>query len=409
MRKSFVLERGAEPFPGYRLRRLLGRGSFGQVWEAQTAPNHSVAIKFLPCANSRKAIQESRSNLTVRQLRHPHLIHIDNVWCCPGYLAVAMELADGTLQDLADIYQGETGVPIPTDHLCPLLAQAADALDFLNTRQHYLDGRTVALRHCDVKPSNLLVVGETVKLSDFSLTTVAVSGDIAHRWSGTPAYAAPEVFQGRLSDRTDQYALALTFCQLRSGRLPFDSDPAVFTRDYVRPGPDLTMLDPRERPVIARALAPAPIDRWRSCAEMIGQLQGPATNPAAASTKPATDRRRTKRDRCPLSAFWRPLGQEGQGREKARIQDISEQGIGLISGRSFPHGAILVVEARRKAEGFSRPVYVRVVRAAPRPEGDWLVGCTFARPLQEDEITTLLSLSRMHPSGAGPQVTLSVQ
>lgn len=72
MRKSFVLEQGAEPFPGYRLRRLLGRGSFGQVWEAQTSESQSVAIKFLPCANSRKAVQESRSNLTVRQLRHPH-------------------------------------------------------------------------------------------------------------------------------------------------------------------------------------------------------------------------------------------------------------------------------------------------------------------------------------------------
>ena len=409
MRKSFVLEQGAEPFPGYRLRRLLGRGSFGQVWEAQTSEGHAVAIKFLPCANSRKAVQESRSNLTVRQLRHPNLIHIDNVWCCPGYLAVAMELADGTLEDLADVYQDETGAPIPTEHLCPLLAQAADALDFLNARQHHLDGGLVALRHCDVKPSNLLVIGDTVKLSDFSLTTVAVSGDIPHRWSGTPAYAAPEVFQGRLSDRADQYSLALTFCQLRTGRLPFPSDPAVFTRDYVRPEPELTMLSLRERPVIARALAPAPIDRWRSCAEMIAQLQGPGNNPAAASTKPAPDRRRAKRDRCPLSVLWRTLGQQGQGRERARIQDISEHGIGLITGRSFPHGAILVVEARKKAAGFSRPVYVRVVRAAPRPEGDWLVGCTFARPLQEDEITTLLSLSRTRPSGAGPQVTLSVQ
>lgn len=168
------------------------------------------------------------------------------------------------------------------------------------------------------------------------------------------------------------------------------------------------MLSPRERPVIARALTHAPIDRWPSCAEMIRQLQGTVDDTAAAAT-PATERRRAKRDRCPLSAFWRPLGQEGQGREKARIQDISEQGIGLISGRSFPHGAILVVEARKKAEGFSRPVYVRVVRAAPRPEGDWLVGCTFARPLQEGEIATLLSLSQTYPAGAGPQVTLSVQ
>src|SRR5947209_16690599 len=52
--------------------------------------------------------------------------------------------------------------------------------------------------------------------------------------SGTPDYAAPEVFRSRLSNRTDQYALAITYCQLRGGRLPFPDTPSTLLRSEER-------------------------------------------------------------------------------------------------------------------------------------------------------------------------------
>ena len=167
--------------------------------------------------------------------------------------------------------------------MCFYLSQAAAALDFLNTRQHHLNGQRVAVRHCDVKPSNLLVVGKTVKLADFSLAAQTTSPTGYHQRVGTLSYAPPEIFQGWLSDKSDQYALAVTYCQLRTGRIPFGNIPSGFKRHYVRPTPDLTGLTPAELPIVTRGLNSVPQGRWGSCVEMMERL----TKCFAAASVPA--------------------------------------------------------------------------------------------------------------------------
>jgi serine/threonine protein kinase len=272
-----TLDVGSEPLPGYRLAQFVGRGSWGEVWKADKTNGQSIALKFLKCESTQAAAMEIRALQAIRHLHHPNLIRIEQVWCHLGYLIIGMELAEGSLLDLLDVYRAEFNLPIVAEHVCHYLGQIAGALDFLNTRQHRVDGRCVAIRHCDVKPSNLLLFGETAKLADFSVSTQSTSAFWYHRRVGTMDYIAPEVFQGRLSDRTDQYALAVTYCHLSGGRLPFSDSPATFARDYVRPAPDLEMLAPAERPVIARALAPVPQDRWPNCVELMGALSRAVT------------------------------------------------------------------------------------------------------------------------------------
>jgi serine/threonine protein kinase len=278
--QAVPLQEGLEPFPGYRLTGFLGRGGWGEVWKATRPDGPPLALKFLPCNSQLAAAQEIRGLQSIRQLRHRHLIHIDQVWCYAGYIVIAMELAEGSLLDLLGVYIGEFGTGIIADHLCHFLAQAAAALDFLNARQHNLNGQRVAVRHCDVKPSNVLLVGGVVKLTDFSLATQTTASMWHHRKLGTLDYAAPEVFHGWLSDRTDQYALAVTYCHLRSGKLPFNDTPSRFRSDYVRSAPDLTELMPEERTVILRSLNPVPQDRWPSCTELINRLEQ-SLSPAA--------------------------------------------------------------------------------------------------------------------------------
>jgi serine/threonine protein kinase len=204
---------------------------------------------------------------------HSHLIRIERVWCAGGFLVIAMELADGNLADLLDVYFTEFDTPLPSAHLLPLLAQAANALDFLNNRRHLIHGEWVTVQHCDVTVRNLLVFGKTVKLSDFGLTTTLSGRQKVHHRSGTPAYAAPEVFQGYLTNRTDQYALAVCYCLLRGGQFPFADTPPDFRSDYARPAPNLDMLAPAERPAVARALALVPEDRWPSCGDLVAALE----------------------------------------------------------------------------------------------------------------------------------------
>src|SRR5271165_448872 len=99
--------------PGYRLRRLRGRGGYGQVWEAENDAGSLVALKFMRCTRDQGAAQELRSVQVVKELSHPHLIRIDKVWCAADYLVVSMELADGSLGDLLEIYRADFGAPLP--------------------------------------------------------------------------------------------------------------------------------------------------------------------------------------------------------------------------------------------------------------------------------------------------------
>jgi serine/threonine-protein kinase len=268
------LSYGEEVCQGYRLRQLRGKGSFGSVWEAEAAQGPPVAFKFLPCDDFVMTRQEMRAIARLSQLRHPHLVPIDRVWCYEHFVVAAMPLADGSLLDCLEAYQSEFSTPIPREEVCKYLMQAAQAIDYMNTHNHVLDGRRVGFQHCDIKPSNLLLFEETVKVADFGLATPTGSPLMTYRRAGTPDYVAPEVTQGRLSDWTDQYSLAVTYCHLRGGRLPFPPCATLTgtTRPGGRPAPDLSMLADAERPIIARGLSVVPQERWSGCREMMAEL-----------------------------------------------------------------------------------------------------------------------------------------
>jgi serine/threonine protein kinase, bacterial len=272
MSHAGLLAPGVAPFPDYCLLAPIGKGGWGEVWKARDSRGNFVALKFIPCDSRLSAAHEVRALQTIKHLSHRGITRIDQVWCWSGYIVIAMELAEGSMLDLLDQYCTDYGTCIIPEHLCQFLTQAAEAVDFLNERQHLVDGQRFAVRHCDIKPSNLLVFEEQIKLADFSLA-VMVAGPMLHQVRvGTLAYAAPEIFRGFLSDRSDLYALAVSYIELRTGKLPFIDTPHAFSRTYVRPEPDLSMLSPPERPILHRALAPVPQDRWRNCREMMERL-----------------------------------------------------------------------------------------------------------------------------------------
>ncbi|HEY1860235.1 MAG TPA: serine/threonine-protein kinase [Gemmataceae bacterium] len=272
MAHTVPLEIGMEPFPGFRLLKPLGRGSFAEVWSAKNSEGRTVALKFLQADMTKSTPTEIRALQAVRQLKHPNLTRVDRVWVHLGYIVIAMELAEGSLADLYDAHAEAENAPLGVEHVLFFLAQAADALDFLNARKHRIDGTTVAVQHCDIKPSNMLLFGDIMKLCDYGIATLMTSSIMNHRPIGTPDYAAPEIFRGRISNRTDQYALAVSYVQLCSGQLPFSDTPSGLPPTYVRPRPDLSMLPVKEQPIVARALSSMPQDRWATCGEFIDRL-----------------------------------------------------------------------------------------------------------------------------------------
>jgi serine/threonine protein kinase len=138
------------------------------------------------------------------------------------------------------------------------------------------------LQHCDVKPSNLLLLGDQIKVADFGLC--AGSGAYTHKrgWKGTLPYAAPELFKGAAAPGTDQYALAVTFCEMVMGDRPFVKE-AIGSPD--RSPIDLTKLREREFPVISRALHPYPSARWPSCKAFIDALRKIVVAPRVSAVR----------------------------------------------------------------------------------------------------------------------------
>ena len=209
----------------YRIWRCRGRGRRSSVWEGLSTDDEHVAVKFLVCDDGLATSTLVWSLQALHQLGHPHIVHVEEVLAELGAVVIVMELADGTLLDMLKMHQSRFRQALPGELVCDYLEQAAEALDFLNGRQANRDGRRLALQHGAVRPSNLLLFGDTLKLAECGPAwPTNVPLGLKHGGSALE-YAAPEIFRGRISDWSDQYALAVSYCQLVGGRLPFGDTP----------------------------------------------------------------------------------------------------------------------------------------------------------------------------------------
>jgi hypothetical protein len=253
---------GTEPIPGYRLVRQVGRGGFGVVFEASDPKGRSVALKFVP--RSDKSVFEQRALEIIQAIHHPHLLPVLGSWQTKESLIIGMALADCTLLDRFDQVRVEGLAGIPKEELLEYFHQAASGIDYLHERN---------IHHRDIKPQNLLLVGSTLMVADFGLARILAHTVTGHTGSLTLAYAAPEFFDGQTTRQSDQYCLAVTYCQLRGGRFPFAGTPAQMVAGHLHRSPDLLALPQEERAAVGKALAKRPDDRWATCQQFIEALK----------------------------------------------------------------------------------------------------------------------------------------
>jgi serine/threonine protein kinase len=261
-----------EPIPGYRLLERLGRGGFGEVWKVEAPGGLLKAMKFvfgdLDAAeeDGRPAEQELKALNRVKQIRHPYILSLERFDVVDGQLIIVMELADRNLWDRFRECRAR-GLPgIPRDELLRYMEESSEALDLMNN-QHQI-------QHLDVKPQNLFLVYNHVKVADFGLAKVFEGARATVTGGVTPVYAAPETFEGWISRFSDQYSLAIVFQELLTGHRPFNgANTKQLLLQHLNGTPDLSSLPETDRPVIARALHKTPDDRWQSCMEMIRALR----------------------------------------------------------------------------------------------------------------------------------------
>ncbi len=260
------------PLAGYRLLERLGRGGFGEVWKVEAPGGLLKAAKFVfgdlhsSDEQSRPAEQELKALRRVREIRHPYVLSLERFDIIDGQLVIVMELADRNLWDRFRECRARGLSGIPRPELLRYMEEAAEAIDLMNG--HY------QIQHLDIKPQNLFLVANHVKVGDFGLAkvldglTATVTGGV------TPVYAAPETFEGRVTRFCDQYSLAIVYQELLTGSRPFAGTNArQLLLQHLTGTPDLEALPGGDRAVIARALSKKPEERWPSCLEMVQALR----------------------------------------------------------------------------------------------------------------------------------------
>ena len=238
-----------------------------------------------------------------------------------------MELADRSLWDRFAEARGQGLAGIPLGELLEILGEVAKVVDFLNEPRHELEGRSgVAIHHRDIKPQNIMLIGRGVKVADFGLSCPDDPAAASRSQCGlTFAYAAPETFRRRVSASSDQYSLAVTYCQLRGGRLPFVGPPAAVMMGHLFGDPDLSMLPEPERadrragawPRTRRAMARLPVVRRGPRRLRRGRFARRAAGRARGPARRTSSRAPSRSPRCPAG---------GTGRRSASSDDLDRDG-----------------------------------------------------------------------------------
>ena len=280
----------SEPIRGYRLIEPLGSGGFGEVWKCEAPGGIFKAIKFVYGDlnslgnNSIRAEEELRAVQHIKSIRHPFLLSMDRVESVGGELVIITELADHNLEEVLQKHRSQGRTGIPRGELLTFLREAAEVLDLMNLK--------FDLQHLDIKPRNLFLVSNHVKVADFGLVN-SLAGANAQLQLGaiTPLYAAPELFLGKLSRHCDQYSLAIVFQELLTGTLPFNGQNSrQLLLAHTQAEPDLSALPAADRPFIARAMAKNPEHRFASCMDLVKSLLGESTVVSAASPENKTEK-----------------------------------------------------------------------------------------------------------------------
>jgi serine/threonine protein kinase len=268
---------------GYRILEKIGAGAFGEVFRAEAPGGFEVAIKVSTRSIDSPATQEDlKAVQMLRKIAHPFLLQMHAAWVQNDMLHIAMELADGTMAQRLQKHLDRGDKGVPRAELLDYMEEAANALDFLHGK---------GILHRDIKPQNLLYSAGHAKVGDFGMAyqmSIDQSMATMKELGGTLAFMAPEAFQNKAGKRSDQFALAMSYAQLRLGRHPLgkQSYAELITLHLNSPAEwKLTLrealhgLPEAEMKVLLKALARNSSDRFNNCVEFVKALRGASAPP----------------------------------------------------------------------------------------------------------------------------------
>ncbi len=285
-------------FGNYEILQRLGTGGMGEVYRAKdTRLGREVAIKTLLLARGSEPEALSRFEKEARAacaLNHPNIVTIYELGEVNGTCYIAMELVTGeTVRELLG------SGPIPFRKAVAIAAQIADAL----ARAH-----AIGIVHCDLKPENLMVSGDTAKILDFGLakllgvnsvrdsnasTSTTKQGTV----TGTVGYMSPEQATGSDVDfRSDQFSFGLVLYEIVTGFPAFqkksyaETTAAILRDEPDRLGSRMLQSHPPFLWIVERCLAKDRKERYASTGDLARDLAAVRDRLADASARPSEPR-----------------------------------------------------------------------------------------------------------------------
>ena len=257
----------------YEVLAKLGGGGMGVVYTARDVRlGRIVALKFLPPQWSH---DESAKQRFLREAQAASATHHRNI-CTIHDIETA---DDGQLFIVMAYYEGQTlkqkleAGPLPIEEAVEIAGQLAEGL-----AKAHAEG----VVHRDIKPGNLMIVEDDVKILDFGLAKFANALQLTMEGStlGTVAYMSPEQTRGEEADaRSDIWAAGVVLYEMLTGTLPFKGAYPEAISHAIRNDPAPPLHAPgRDVPpglirIVERALAKGPSERFQSARELARDLR----------------------------------------------------------------------------------------------------------------------------------------
>jgi len=262
----------------YEIISELGRGGMGIVMKGKDPKiDRLVALKIIKFGD---IIDSGRTKELIERfyiearaagkLTHPNIVTIYDVGEQGGMSFIAMEFVEG--RDLADILREEKKIPFK--RAANLIIQIAEGLAFAHER---------GIIHRDIKPGNILIQkNDKVKITDFGLARLQSAGSVTQTGHavGSPLYMSPEQVQSLPMDgRSDIFSLGVMFYELVTGVKPFEADSLtsiifkIIKDDPLPPTTFNKRISPSAEAVIKKMMAKNPEQRYKSCANVAGDLK----------------------------------------------------------------------------------------------------------------------------------------
>jgi serine/threonine-protein kinase len=269
----------------YELKREIGRGAMGIVWEGwDPMIERRVAIKTirqdqLDSAEAEEILARfQREARAAGRMTHPNIVAVYEFGHEAGVYFIAMEYVEG--RELKDYFDKHERFPL--SEVVRLMTQLLGALDEAGRK---------GIVHRDIKPANLILLPDgTLKIADFGIARIE-SSQLTQTGAaiGTPTYMSPEQLLGQPVDgRSDLFSAGVVLYQFLTGEKPFTGERATTVITKVlseNPAPpsslDLTLPASFDAPT-RKALAKKPDDRFQNGREFADALKAAYENREAS-------------------------------------------------------------------------------------------------------------------------------